>query len=49
MVCEICDERILDGCCQCCDYCGTCGEESSNFDSDEMGEEPEDEFERRTR
>ena len=44
------DERCIEctKCVDCCD-CGDVVEDAGTFDADEFGEEPEDEFERRTR
>ena len=35
--------------CSVCDLCCECDELGGSFDADEFGEEPEDEYERRTR
>lgn len=47
------EEQGMDACpkCGCCPECGCehMPEDDGPFDADEMGEEPEDEYERRTR
>ncbi len=55
MWCEVCGDAmdVEDKCrtCGLCEECCTCDvlDAAGTFDADEFGEEPEDEFERRTR